>query len=212
MNDPRSAGLPPTLLQRPLAVIRPQDATAVYRHPRPEIARLTQRGLLHRLAAGYYAIVPRQRVGDDWLPELEAAAAGIGTARYGWDSVVLMGISAARLHGAIPRALGVAVVAAPTQAAEIELVDRDARVIFVQRDTGRLDAERMMTELGPALVTGPEQTVLDLAHRPDLGGVSAESREAVQALLPRCDPDLLEQLAAAQRLRAPLRRAREWAA
>lgn len=31
---------------------------------------------------------------------------------------------------------------------------------------GRLDAERMSTELGPILVTTPEQTVLDLARRP----------------------------------------------
>ena len=57
-------------------------------------------------------------------------------------------------------------VAVPSQHREIALSDRPAVVRFVKRDTARLDAERIDTPLGPALVTTPEQTVLDLAHRP----------------------------------------------
>lgn len=50
-----------------------------------------------------------------------------------------------------------------------------------------LDAERMGTELGPALVTTPEQTVLDLAHRPALGDNESDVRDAVAALYSRSD-------------------------
>jgi predicted transcriptional regulator of viral defense system len=206
-----ATGVPAALARRPLAVLRSADAAAVYAHPRPEVARLARRGLLHRLAHGFYAVVPLGRVGESWRPPLEAAAAGIAAAAFGWDDVVLMGLSAARVHGVVPRALAVAVVAVPRQRQPLALADRDARVLFVRRDTRRLDAERVTTELGPALVTGPEQTVLDLAHRPELGGAAGEAREAAVVLLPRCDPDVLERLARGQRLGAALRRARGWA-
>jgi predicted transcriptional regulator of viral defense system len=205
-----AVGLPPQLARRPIAVVRPADAAEVYAHPRPEFHRLVRRGLLHRLTNGYYAIVPRDRIGDDnWRPSLEAAAVGIAAAAYGADHVVLMGLSAARLHGALPRAVGVAVVAVPRQRDPVDLVDRDARVLFVRRDPDALDAERLPTDLGQALVTGVEQTVLDLAHRPDLGDLHDEVRPAIQALLPRCDQTRLEELAGRQRRQAGLRRATE---
>ncbi|WP_179274604.1 MULTISPECIES: hypothetical protein [unclassified Rhodococcus (in: high G+C Gram-positive bacteria)] len=41
---------------------------------------------------------------------MEAAAAGIAVSAYGPDDAVVMGASAARLHGAILRALATAVV------------------------------------------------------------------------------------------------------
>ncbi|HYJ70761.1 MAG TPA: type IV toxin-antitoxin system AbiEi family antitoxin [Nocardioidaceae bacterium] len=204
-----TAGLPSRLARRTIAVVRPADAADIYAQPRPEFQRLVRRGLLHRLANGYYAIVPRDRIGDDWRPTLEAAAVGIGAAAAGPERAVLMGLSAARMHGAIPRAVGVAVVAVPRQRGAVELADRDARVIFVRRDTDAIDAERLPTDLGPALVTGVEQTVLDLAHRPELGGLPDEVHPAIRALLPRCDGERLDELAGAQRLRAALRRARD---
>ncbi len=145
------------------------------------------------------------------MPTLEAGAAGIATAEFGPANAILMGVSAARLHGAIPRALGTAVVAVPAQRATINLADRVANVRFVKRDTARLDAERMSTELGPTLVTTPEQTILDLARRPDLGGVEDQVRDAVRILIARADDDLLDELANAQRARASLRRAQDWA-
>jgi predicted transcriptional regulator of viral defense system len=207
-----AAGLPPRLARRTLAVVRPADADGIYAQPWAEFRRLVRRGLLHRLANGYYAIVPRDRVGDDaWRPSLEAAAVGIGAAAFGPDRTMLMGLSAARIHGAIPRAIGVAVVAVPRQRLPVELLDRDAQVIFVRRDPAALDAERVPTDLGPALVTGVEQTVLDLAYRPGLGELRQEVWSAIRALLPRCDDERLEELAGQQRRRAALRRAREGA-
>lgn len=55
-------------------------------------------------------------------------------------------------------------------------------------------------------MTTIEQTVLDLAARPTLGGLPDAARDAVHALLPRADRDLLTDLAIAQRRQASLNR------
>ena len=115
-----------------------------------------------------------------------------------------------RLHGALPRAIGVAVVAVDRPRRLLRLADRDAQVLFVRRDVRRLDLQRNRTELGEGWVTTVEQAVLDLAARPGLGGAPDEAQEAVQALLPRADHDLLEGLARGQRYGAALRRALGW--
>lgn len=122
----------------------------------------------------------------------------------------MMGVSAARLHGVIPRALATAVVAVPRQHRAIVLSDRPATVRFVKRDTTSLDAERVRTELGPTLTTTPEQTVLDLAHRPALGDAQADVPSAVADLFARSDKDRLRELATEQRRLASLRRAEDW--
>ena len=168
---------------------------------------MARNGDLHRTANGYYVVVPRASVGTAWLPPLEAAAVGIAAADFGSDHAVLMGVSAARMHGALPRALAVAVVAVPEQRAKVQLRDRTGTVIFVKRNVDRLDAERLPTELGTALVTTVEQTVLDLAHRPELGGVRTEVPDAIRILLTRCDRARLDELAEQQRLRAARDRA-----
>ncbi|ETW24746.1 type IV toxin-antitoxin system AbiEi family antitoxin domain-containing protein [Mycobacterium gastri] len=211
MVQDRSTPLPTGLAQAPLRTIRPRDAAQTYAHPRPQLARLIERGLLHRLANGYYVVVLQDMVGRAWMPGLEIAAAGIASAIYGTDNIVVMGVSAARLHGAIPRALATAIVAAPEQHRPIVLSDRPAVVRFVKRNTHGLDAERYETELGPTLVTTPEQTILDLAHRPELGDAEAEVRSAVAALYERSDKGRLHTLAANQRRRASLQRAETWA-
>jgi len=211
MPDFVATAVPRELAAFPLRTFRPQDAEGIYAQPRGEMRRLERRGALHRLAHGYYVVVPQDQTGTGWMPALEAAAAGIATADFGPANAIVMGVSAARLHGAIPRAIGTAVIAVPAQRNEIMLADRTATVRFVKRDTARLDAERMNTELGPTLVTTPEQTVLDLARRPDLGGAEDEVRDAVRILIARADVGLLDELAAAQRARASLRRAQDWA-
>jgi hypothetical protein len=137
---------------------------------------------------------------------LEAAAFGIAAADYGVPAVALMGLSAARVHGALPRALGVAVLAVPKQRPVLRLADRDASIVFVPRDVDRLDVQRTDTELGAGWVTGVEQTLLDLAARPDQGGLLDAAAEAAAALLPRADRDRLTRLATAQRRQPTLRR------
>lgn len=182
------------------------DAAGVYAHPRPEFARLARAGALHKVATGYYVPVPDSEIGRRWLPGLEAVAWGVAAADEGVDPVAVMGVSAARIHGVIPRALGVAVVATGRHRRTLRLADRDADVVFVRRDVPRLDVQREAFELGAGWVTSVEQTILDLAARPDLGGVPAEAHSAVAALLPHADRGLLDDLAAAQRRKATLTR------
>ncbi|WP_373270539.1 type IV toxin-antitoxin system AbiEi family antitoxin [Rhodococcus sp. 1163] len=202
----RQTGLPPEFARLPMRVVRAATAADVYAHPRAELARLTDLGLLHRVATGFYLAVPDNKVGGGWMPGLEAAAAGIAVAAYGRDEVVVMGVSAARLHGAIPRALATAVVAVPTRHDPIQLADRQAVVRFVVRDTARLDAERIDTELGAVLVTTPEQTVLDLEKRPGLGDAEGEVWPAVEQLYRKCDRGVLADIAGAQTMRTTLLR------
>ncbi len=166
--------------------------------------------MLHRIANGHYVVVPHEHVGTAWLPSLEAAAAAISVSDVGLEQTVVMGVSAARLHHAIPRALGRAVVAVPRQRAALRLRDRDAHVVFVRRDVARLAAELVGTDLGRVLVTTPEQTVLDLAHRPTLGTSEQVARDAARALLSRCEPAELDRIAGQQRLGATLRRLDDW--
>jgi hypothetical protein len=161
---------------------------------------------LHRLANGYYAVVPDDQADRSWLPELESAALGIAAADQGIDAVALMGLSAARVHGAIPRALGVAVVATTRHRNPLRLADRAATVLFVRRTVAGLDLERRGTELGAGWVTTVEQTLLDLAARPGLGDLPDEAQAAINALLPRADHTMLTELAVAQRRRATLDR------
>ena len=137
-------------------------------------------------------------------PGLEVAAAGIAVAAYGPDDAVVMGVSAARLHGAIPRPLATAVVAVPTRHDPIRLADRKAVVRFAVRDTARLDAERIDTELGPVLVTTAEQTVLDLMKRPGLCDAEGEVWPAVEQSYRKCNPKVLAENADAQKVRKTL--------
>ncbi|WP_082952991.1 type IV toxin-antitoxin system AbiEi family antitoxin [Mycobacterium sp. 852002-10029_SCH5224772] len=203
--------LPASLASLPMRTFRPRDAEIAYPHPRTQLARLVERGVLHRVAEGYYVVVPQEMAGRPWLPNLEAAAAGIASAIYGTDGAALMGISAARVLGAIPRALATAVVAVPKQHRPIALTDRFSVVRFVKRDMTRLDVERVQTPLGPALTTTPEQTILDLAHRPSLGDAEVEVPSAIAALYGRSDKKRMEANALDQRLTASLRRAEVWA-
>ncbi|MPY86082.1 MAG: hypothetical protein GEV00_23225, partial [Actinophytocola sp.] len=116
-----------------------------------------------------------------WFPTPHATALGIGQADYGVADVALMGVSAARVHGAIPRAIAVAAVAVPKK--RPALTSDGARLVFVRRDVSRLDVERTTTELGDGWVTTVEQTLLDLAARPELGGLArADIEEAIRAL------------------------------
>jgi predicted transcriptional regulator of viral defense system len=212
MAQRRNTSLPAVLASAPLRTIRAADAAATYAFPGPELARLADRGLLQRVATGYYIVVPQDMIGRQWTPNLEAAAAGIASAIYGPTHAVLMGISAARVLGAIPRALAAAVVAVPDQHRPIRLKDRQSVVRFVKRDTDRLDVERIETPLGPALVTTPEQTLLDLARRPQLGDAQDEVPAAIATLYQRSDHQRLKSLAADQHLTASLRRAESWVA
>ncbi|MFD2083223.1 Transcriptional regulator, AbiEi antitoxin, Type IV TA system [Actinopolymorpha cephalotaxi] len=205
----RHPGLPFDVARAPLRTVRPRDAA--YSNPRKELARLETQGLLHRVAEGFYTVVPQNRVGSEWLPTLEGAAAGIGAAEFGTGNYALMSLTAARLHNAIPRAIATATIAAPRRRQSLRLTDREATVRFLVRDIAVLQVELMQTDLGDCLVTTPEQTVLDLAHLPGIGAAEGEAMAAIQTLMPRCDWDQMAEIASTQRLGRALERVRRMA-
>lgn len=202
------AGLPGAITRVPLRTFRPQDLAEVYSQPSVQLHRLIRDPRVRKAAYGLYYTVPDDQ-DPTWTPTLEAVAAGVATALFGERVPVLMHLTAARLLGALPRAIGQAFVAVPRQRAPLDLADRAAaRITFVARDVDGLDAVLHPTDLGPALITTPEQTVLDLTKRPQLGGMPDECRAAIRVLLPRCDPKRLDEIAHAQRMVRTLDRLR----
>lgn len=201
-------GLPAELARAPMRTVRPRDLE-VYTQPRVQLLRLQRHGLLHRMAAGYYAIVPTDRIGTDWMPTVEGAAAGIAAADFGEDGFALMGLTAARMHRAIPRAIAFAVVATPRRRKPLRMEDRTATVHFLTRNPEAIYVERMTTDMGACLVTVPEQTVLDLAHLPQLGDMEQEVWAAIDTLWLGCDQALVAEIARDQRLGAAWRRVRQ---
>ncbi len=194
-----------SIARAPMRTVRPRDLVDRYAHPGPRLAALAERGVVHRLAHGVYCAVPTEHVGTRWRPALEAATAAIATALYGDRVPVLTGVTAARVHQAWPRAVGAGFVAVPTQRRPLDMVDRHATVHFVTRAVERLDAVATITELGTALVTTPEQTILDLA-RADPRGEDPEVQAAVDALWVQCDPQVLAEIVPRQRMRATYER------
>ncbi|QBI20755.1 hypothetical protein ER308_15085 [Egibacter rhizosphaerae] len=131
---------------------------------------------------------------------------GIAVADHG-ERAALMGLSAARYHGAVPRAHATAWVAVGVNRRPID-GGVYGRVVFVPRDLERLDLVRARTAIADGYVTGIEQTIVDLARRPAHGGGEDTAREAIARLWPRAETDRLDQLAREQRARAALNRVR----
>jgi hypothetical protein len=202
----RDVAAPSVLWSGPSRVLRTRDLGRRYSRPAEEARRLAASGVLRKVAHGYWLVPPVERVHDPhWRPEVEALALALAVADYGADAVALMGTSAARALGALPRAVSAGVVAVPRQ--RRELTTPYGTIRFVTRHVGRLQLTRARTELTDGYMTDVEQTLLDLEHRRELGGVEpADVDDAVAALSARADWDVLRELAAAQRLGATARR------
>ncbi len=199
-----------TLASLRQGVLRPQDVISIYTQPHVQFRRLEKDGVLLKIAHGYYALIPEASRGSRWRPEVESLALGIGQADYGVNGAVLMHLSAARLQGAIPRAIAVAVVAIPKQRPMLQTPY--GRIVFVQRDTARLKRMKVKTELGEGWSTNKEQTTLDLARRPDLvEGMSSVAHEAARTLYFLSDKNKLDLIANDQRLKSALGRVTQWA-
>lgn len=192
-------------------MIRPRDLHGVYANPSPEVQRLESRGVLMRLAHGYYAIPPSQWLGDPaWVPEIEAVALGVAASDHDPTGVAIVGISAARVLGFFPRALGTAVVAVPVR--RRPLATRVGHVHFWQRKVDRLETQVWRSELGQGRVSTVEQALLDLADRPDRGDVTlATAQEALRNLASAADWERVRSLAAAQKAEPAYRRVRWFA-
>lgn len=172
----------------PMQTVRPSST-----RQRQELAPLLSAHAVRRMAPGFYTAIPHEH-GPDWRPTLETSALAVATALFGQGVPVLMGPSAARLHGALPRVLGYALISVDDHCRQIRLCDGGV-VRFVTRDPAGLGVQRVQVDaLGTGLVTTPEQTVVDLVrHRDPALGIEPV-RDAIARLLPRCDPATLAEL------------------
>lgn len=198
-----------TLASLKQGVMRPRDASAIYTQPALQFRRLEKEGVLLKVAHGYYAHIPEAFRGSRWRPEIEALALGIGQADYGINGVALMHLSAARLQGAIPRAIAIAVLAVPKQRPALET--KCGRIVFVKRDVARLKRIKVKTELATGWCTSNEQTAVDLARRPDLvKGMSHVAKEAACTLFVLSDKGELDILVKDQRMGPAQHRLESW--
>jgi predicted transcriptional regulator of viral defense system len=200
--------IPRALASRQVRIIRPRDARDIYANPGNEFARLAKAGILTRIAHGYYAVPPIEAFGDPrWRPTPESVALGVGQADHGRDRVALVGISASRLLGIPPRAIAVGIVAIPTRRRPLETTA--GRVVFWTRDVATLDTQSAKTELARGWATTPEQTLLDIAERPGLGGITmSTASETMWQLAPRADWLRVHRLSISQHRPAAYARAR----
>lgn len=171
------------IARAPMRTVRPQDLDPILTHPRRTISRLVDNGALTRIANGVYTSPPDGYDGRTWKPTLETAGLAVGTARFGNRNAILMGIGAARHWAAIPRAIGATTVAVPEAGRGPVNLEHGGIIHFVPRNLDRIDAVLERTELGPALVTTPAQTLYDLAMRPERGGMPDEAAAAIENLL-----------------------------
>ena len=184
--------VPAVIAGAPLRTVRPVMLRELYANPEKELVRMRDAGTLTRVAHGTYVAKP-DRVPPEqaWKPPLEEAAMAYATAAYGDRVPVLMSLGAARQWHAIPRAIGVTVIAVPTQHRPVHLAT-GGTVVFTVRDLAAMATVPVQTGLGPLLVTTVEQTLVDLIVRPDLGGMPDEAAAAARALRDRVDGDRLD--------------------
>ncbi len=170
-----------------MRVVRPADMVDLLADPGSALRRMAASGEVRRIARGIYVAVPDDAYDPKrWRPAFEAAAGAIGTALFGEGRAVAMGITAARLHRAVPRACARAYVAVERGRAEVRMADRDhGWVTFVQRELDALDVQPIRTELGTFLATTPEQTLIDLATGSDLN--PSDARETMTILAQSVD-------------------------
>ena len=170
-----------------MRTVRPLMLRDLYADPAKELASMERGGALVRIGHGVYVAKPDQYGPQDaWRPPLEEAAVAYATAFHGDRIPVLVGIGAARHHHAIPRAIGVATVAVPSQRRPVDL-ETGGRVVFTLRDPEAIDARAERGVIGTYLVATPEQTLVDLVRDPTLGGMEAEARAAAEALRGKVD-------------------------
>jgi hypothetical protein len=207
----RAAVIPIELLGRSFRVVRPKDLAGVYANPSQQLQRLADRHLVLLLAHGYYAVPPSEWLGDgSWRPEIEAVGLGIAASDHEVSFVAVAGISAARVLGLYPRALGAAVVATPVR--RKPLATSVGKVHFWQRNVSALETQVWRSELGQGRVTTIEQTLLDVAASPRRGGIStAAAQEALVGLAQAADWEQARQLAVNQKRFAEYRRVRWFA-
>lgn len=181
--------------------------TATFRSG-PLSAEMLEAGVLDEdpeAAAGSVSVDPFSGDPVPWPPTVEAAAIAVASTIHGHGAAVLSGLSAARLLGIWLPSLDVAFVTVPGPQRALPLDDHPGGIDFSQRPLENLALETRPTDLGPALVTCPEQTMLDLEHADPLHR-NPFTWSVIRRLGDTCDRELLDHLARTQRRRRTLDR------
>ncbi|MCL7452157.1 MAG: hypothetical protein M8467_03810 [Anaerolineae bacterium] len=166
------------------------------RHAVNLLASMAQKGVLHRVGRGRYAIIPpdvlygrRSHVVDPHLILDELMQSNGTDGRY-----YVAYQSAAAIHGAAHQLPFVLLVAVPQQRRPIEL--GRARIQFVQLKPDKFFGFQQITYHDvPVNVSDPEKTMLDCLERFDLCGGVAEVARTISGLIEGVERDrLLEYL------------------
>jgi len=191
-------------------ILRPRDFDGKWIHD--DMARMEANGEVLRVARGAYVLVPeaQRQPKPIWRPNIERVGLGLASVVYGDDNVALIGPSAARVHGAIPRALSLATVSYPsTRPRDIATVVGTVRTY--RRTIEQMDVVRIDNDLVRGLVTSREMTMLDLASEAPKWPVDENTRrEAIRLLSGRVDWALVDALAGTFRKKSARRRLDEF--
>jgi predicted transcriptional regulator of viral defense system len=162
------------------------------RHAVNLLASMAQKGALHRVGRGRYAVIPpdvlygrKSYVVDPHLILDELMQSNGADGRY-----YVAYQSAAAIHGAAHQLPFVLLVAVPQQRRPIEL--GRARIQFVQLKQEKFFGFQQTTYHDvPLNVSDPERTILDCLERFDLCGGVAEVARTISALIGEADPATL---------------------
>lgn len=175
-----------------------------------EFKRFEASGVILRVARGSYVLVPEalRRPDPSWRPTLESIALGLAAASFGPAEVALIGPSAARVHGALPRSISIATVSYPsTRPRDIETVCGTVRTY--RRSIDQMDVVQANSDLVQGQVTSIEMTMLDLASKAPKWPIGHSDRiQAIRLLAARADWDLAEEIANDHRKKTSLASAR----
>jgi hypothetical protein len=179
------------------------------KHPKSELRRLTDEGILLHLTHGFYALIPESQRGPSttWQPTIEGIALGVAIALHSSDETALVGPSAARALGCYPRPLGTGFVAVPRQRRPRTTPYGNIR--FTTRIVSKLDTVRVDTDLGSGRATSPEQTAFDLVRNWTAWKITEATRtEMLERLAERVDWSIIDEVASRTRSVETLERLR----
>lgn len=180
-------------------ILRPRDFDAKYAGT--DFMRLERAGSLVRVARGAYVLVPEglRQPDPTWRPPLERVALGLAASAHGRTEVALIGPSAARVHGCIPRAMAIATVSTPsTRPRETESLVGVIR--SYRRTIDQMDVVHIRNDFVDGLVTSVEMTMLDLASKTPKWPIGEPDRaEAIRLLASKADWVIVDEIAARHR-------------
>jgi len=171
-----------------------------------DFKRLEAHGTLLRITRGAYVLVPeaQRQPNVTWRPTIEQVALGLAAASFGPIQVALIGPSAARVHGVVPRALSIATVSYPsTRPRDVATVCGTVRMY--RRTTSQMDVVHINNDLVQGQVTSIEMTMLDLVSKaPNWPLGESDRAEAIRLLASMTDWDLATEIAAQYRKKTSL--------